>query len=248
MWLGNLRLYIAGTPERFATRRGGEDLKQLSLRFPIAEARERGRYAFLPPRQVKGSATLSHPRGKGKQTLRFPTGGENSPPNGVAFLFCLDFVHLEQEQRDLPRCDVQRSCTSRPLLLLIFRAPYEAAGGWREGPAGVAGTEASHFSSGQEPRRKARNPHAYLEGVARKAPIPGGPFFGLLFFTPGILPSALRAGFAVRTRSCACVGRQRKVTRPSAEGRNARCVGGQIAIRHEATTILTATGSRPSPG
>jgi hypothetical protein len=66
--------------------------------------------------------------------------------------------------------------------LLIFRAPYEAAGGWREGPAGVAGKDASHFSPGQEPRRKARNPAAYLEGVARKAPIPGGPFFGLLFF------------------------------------------------------------------
>jgi len=28
--------------------------------------------------------------------------------------------------------------------------------------------------------------------------------------TPGILPCALRAGFAVRTRSCACVGQQKK--------------------------------------
>ena len=33
---------------------------------------------------------------------------------------------------------------------------------------------------------------------------------GYFSFTPGILPSALRAGFAVRTRSCACVGQQKK--------------------------------------
>jgi hypothetical protein len=136
VWLGHLRLYTAGTPKRFATRHGEEDLKQASLRFPIAEARERGRYAFLPPKRDKGSATLPHPRGKVKQTLRFPTGGENSPPNYIVFLFYLGFTHLEQEQRDPPRCDVQRSCTSRPLPLLISRAPYEAAGGWREGPQG----------------------------------------------------------------------------------------------------------------
>jgi hypothetical protein len=68
------------------------------------------------------------------------------------------------------------------LVLLIFRAPYEAAGGWREGPAGVAGTEASHFSPGQEPRRKARNPHAYLSGFSPIGASSGGPFFGLLFF------------------------------------------------------------------
>ena len=46
--LGHLRLYTAGTPERFATRHDGEDLKQAALRFPIAGARERRRYAFLP--------------------------------------------------------------------------------------------------------------------------------------------------------------------------------------------------------
>jgi hypothetical protein len=32
---------------------------------------------------------------------------------------------------------------------------------------------------------------------------------GYFSFTPGILPSALRAGFAVRTRSCACVGQKK---------------------------------------
>jgi hypothetical protein len=115
MWLGNLRLYTAGSSERFATRLSGEDLKQASLRFPTPEAREGGRYAFLPPRRDKGSATLPYHWAKVKQTLRFPTAVENSPPNGIAFLFCPGFMHLEQEHRDLPRCDVQQRCTSRPL-------------------------------------------------------------------------------------------------------------------------------------
>jgi hypothetical protein len=39
----------------------------------------------------------------------------------------------------------------------------------------------------------------------------GWPFSLVIFlFTPGILPFALRAGFAVRTRSCACVATQRE--------------------------------------
>jgi hypothetical protein len=72
VWLSNLRLYTAGTPERFATRHGEEDLKQAALRFPIAEARERGRYAFLPPRLGKGSATLSHHCGKRIKNATLP--------------------------------------------------------------------------------------------------------------------------------------------------------------------------------
>jgi hypothetical protein len=121
--LGNLRLYTAGTPERFATRRCGEDLKRASLRFPIAEARERGRYAFLPPRGGKGSATLSCHWGKAKRTQRFPAGEENSPPNSIVVVFCVGFMRLEQEHRDLPRCDVQQRCTSRPLSPLTFGPP-----------------------------------------------------------------------------------------------------------------------------
>jgi len=39
----------------------------------------------------------------------------------------------------------------------------------------------------------------------------GWPFSLVIFlFTPGILPSALRASFAVRTRFCACVATQRE--------------------------------------
>lgn len=156
MLLGNLRLYTAGTPERFATRRGEEDLKQASLRFPIAEARERGRYAFLPPRLGKGSATLSYHWGKAKGTLRFQTAVENSTPHGIAFLFCLDFVHLEQKQRDPPRCDVQQSCTSHLLSLLTFGPPRAAVRGGRSGPEGVPGTTPGTFRQGRMPCRKAR--------------------------------------------------------------------------------------------
>jgi len=73
-----------------------------------------------------------------------------------------------------------------------------------------------------------------------------GHFFGLLFFTPGILPSALRAGFAVRMRSCACVGRQRKVTRAAAADRNARCVPQGLASRRKRPGRGIATSGRES--
>ena len=43
---------------------------------------------------------------------------------------------------------------------------------------------------------------------------------GYFSLTPGILPSALRAGFAVRMRSCACVGQQEKSD--SAAGRQSK--------------------------
>jgi hypothetical protein len=47
----------------------------------------------------------------------------------------------------------------------------------------------------------------------------GWPFSLVIFLlTPGFLPFALRAGFAVRTRSCACVATQRE-SNSAAEGR-----------------------------
>ncbi len=125
------------------------------------------RYAFLP-------------LGKVKRTLRFPTGGENSPPNGVAFLFCLDFVHLEQEQRDLPRCDVQQRCTSRPLSLLIFRAPYEAPGGWREGPQGNRQGCRFLFAGAGAPS-KSPEPDRVPGGRSPEGADSGGPFLWVTF-------------------------------------------------------------------
>ncbi len=63
------------------------------------------------------------------------------------------------------------------------------------------------------PDDKPRNPTANLPGKARKAPIPGG---------------ALSLGYF-------SLGKQRKVTRPPAGGRNARRVGGQAAAAQKRT-------------
>jgi len=67
------------------------------------------------------------------------------------------------------------------------------------------------------PRLSSATPQGRGIGVAFLLALP--PSRWLLLFTPGILPSALRAGFAVRTRSCACVATQREVIRSSADER-----------------------------
>jgi hypothetical protein len=66
---------------------------------------------------------------------------------------------------------------------------------------------------------------------------------GYFSFTPSILPSALRAGFAVRTRSCACVGQQKKSD--SSLGRGSKR---PLRKRHpgvNATTKTKVAGSQP---
>ena len=73
----------------------------------------------------------------------------------------------------------------------------------------VAGRTPARGSSGQD----ALSIHPASRLRPRRGAASGWPFSWLLLFTPGILPSALRAGFAVRTRSCACVATQREVTR-----------------------------------
>jgi len=140
--------------------------------------------------------------------------------------------------RSTQRRDVPRSGTSRALEALAFdlQAPLSGGEGRTIRPRKGAGQDARHFSSGQEPRRKAR-PTLTDRPASSAGDATGCPFFGLLFFTPGILPFALRVGFAVRTCSCPCVGKQRKVTRPPAGGRNARRVGGQVAIKHQSGDI-----------
>ncbi len=180
MWLGHLRLYTAGTPERFATRHGGEDLKQAALRFPTPGARQRGRYAFLPPRRGKGSATLSHPWGKGKQTLRFPTAGENSTPSSVAFLFCLGFMRLEQEQRDCRDAMCSFAARAVSSVLLIYWAPYEAAGGWREGPQGNRHGCRFLFVGAGAPS-KSPEPDRVPGGRSPEGDSSGGPFLWVTF-------------------------------------------------------------------
>jgi hypothetical protein len=79
---------------------------------------------------------------------------------------------------------------------------------------------------------------------------------GYFSFTPGILPSALRAGFAVRTHSCACVGQQKKSD--SSAGRRSkrplrkRQAGDQHRNRRLRTWMTSHSAVekhlRPSPG
>jgi len=61
--------------------------------------------------------------------------------------------------------------------------------------------------------------------------------------TPGILPSALRAGFAVRTRSCACVGQQKKsdsaAGRPSKRPLRKRQAGGRASMRRYRESLIS---------
>ncbi|PMQ07332.1 hypothetical protein DyAD56_01025 [Dyella sp. AD56] len=53
--------------------------------------------AKLVPWNTAGSSErfATRPRGEDlkQASLRFPTGVENSPRNGIVFLFCLGFVH-----------------------------------------------------------------------------------------------------------------------------------------------------------
>ncbi len=88
-----------------------------------------------------------------------------------------------------PRSDAQRAVT--PSL-------RESSGTGRQGPQGN-GHDARSFSSGQMSCRKARpSPRARSAAGAE-----GRRTQGALLFTPGILPSALRAGFAVRAAPAA---------------------------------------------
>ena len=67
---------------------------------------------------------------------------------------------------------------------------------------------------------KPRSPHADFPGMdVRKARKRGGLLFGYLSLTPGILPCALRASFAVRSRSKRERGHARESNSPSVGGR-----------------------------
>src|SRR5262249_26325347 len=75
--LGNLRRYIAGTSKRFATRRGGEGLKQRSLRIALVVTLISG-CEPLAPSPLRGEgwgiATFMVVRGRvlAKSSLRSP--------------------------------------------------------------------------------------------------------------------------------------------------------------------------------
>jgi hypothetical protein len=127
-----------------------------------------------------------------------------------------------------------------------FLAPYGAAGGWRKSPQGGSrGCEPVWRQGMDAPSSNLRNPHAHLEGVSPQGAPSGWPFSWLLLFTPGILPSALRAGFAVRARSRACVATQREVTRAAAAAR--KPAAGEPG-RDTTTIERTVADSLPTKG
>ena len=114
-----------------------------------------------------------------------------------------------------------------PLLLrawsaLLFPGPLgDGEAGTRRPRSGQAHGWACLFDRAGGPAEKpgtdSRTFRPWMDGKRRR-----GVSFSLGYFslTPGILPSALRAGFAVRTRSCACVDKQRRSN--SGAGRRAK--------------------------
>ncbi|ULU27221.1 hypothetical protein DYST_04176 [Dyella terrae] len=166
-----------------------------------------------------GFATLPDRWGKIKRTLRFPTAVENSPRNGIVRLPRL--CASEQEQRDLPRCDVQLRCTSRRLGAFDRRAPCAAVRGGRKGPQGNRHGCRSLFARAGSPVEK-----------------PGRPSRTGRLYRPAPSGGALSLGYF-------SLGKQRKVTRRPAGGR--KPAAGEPGRDH-AKTKGKVTGSLPSQG
>jgi hypothetical protein len=99
-------------------------------------------------------------------------------------------------------------------------------------PLRIAALRCSGFVRGSNERIPAGRGSQALSLISLRALALKAVFFGLLFFDSGLAPSALRAGFAVRTRRSRAWASKRKVTRAShgtsfaspAGDRNARCV------------------------
>ncbi|PMQ06622.1 hypothetical protein DyAD56_03940 [Dyella sp. AD56] len=166
-----------------------------------------------------GFATLSYRWGKVKRSLHFPTAVENSLHKGIVRLPWL--CALEQEQRDLPRCDVQRSCTSLRLGAFDLRAPCAAVRGGREGPQGDRHGCRSLFARAGSPVEKPGDP-SRTGRLHRPAPSGGALLFGYFL-----------------------LGMQEKVTRPPAGGR--KPAAGE-PDRDHATTERKDTGPLPAQG
>src|SRR6185312_3642494 len=101
-------------------------------------------------------------------------------------------------------------------------APMTRRAGGGKSAGWLAGMRASFSPVHGRAVEKPRNPPAHPEGR-----MPGGRAIGVSFplgyfsLTPGILPSALRASFAVRRRSCGGVDKQRRSNSGAAGARNA---------------------------
>src|SRR6185312_4157594 len=75
--------------------------------------------------------------------------------------------------------------------------------------------------------------------------VESGHFSWLLLLTPGIPPSALRAGCAVRHRSCGGVGQQREVTRAPKASETALLFDDRSITLPQATSRQCQTLTKP---
>ena len=120
---------------------------------------------------------------------------------------------------------------------LLYPGPLCGGEVGTTGPQGV-GRDVDSFSPGQDALSKSPAPPHELAGHgdgmdaggrttqeqlsnARQAPSGVSFSLGYFSFTAGILPSALRASFAVHTRSCAYVDKQKRSTSGREADRNA---------------------------
>jgi len=97
--------------------------------------------------------------------------------------------------------------------------PCAAVSRGRSGREAGAGRDAGSFSLGQDARSKSPAPTHELAGHKPGKRQAGWPSLWPLSLTPGILPSALRASFAVRTRSRRVRGHPRESGSRSVGGR-----------------------------
>ena len=122
------------------------------------------------------------------------------------------------------------------------RGPCAAVRWGRQARRGVD-RDVDSFSPGQESGRKARHRLTDLPSMDARQALSGVSFsLGYFYFTPGILPSALRASFAVHPRSCADVDKQKRSTSAREAGRNA------LALRLCKAPKITAPRKALDPG
>jgi hypothetical protein len=130
--------------------------------------------------------------------------------------------------------------------LLLYRAPCVAVSWGRQAAQRESTGGRLLFASTGMCCRKARRQLMDLPGMdARQAPS-GVPFsLGYFSFTPGILPFALRASFAVRTRSCTYVDKQNRSNSAAASGRKLFAFECSKSIAHKCAPIYDVADEKP---
>ena len=121
-----------------------------------------------------------------------------------------------------------------PRLLLCLGFSEECGPRW---PAALPGASVRRWGGDDRPRSGSRHGEgmdARVEATQERLPdarqAPSGLSFSLEYFsfTPGILPSALRASFAVRMRACANVDKQKRSTSRAVGARKLLLLGDSV--------------------